>query len=199
MSTVHVTICNVFRSATAFSSTCQAVHHLPLIFQTFLDMLEQGIVALIFRAKELEGALSRLEERLITIRDIASGEAKIHLHEKEELLHDLWTRFGGNRKQLSFLNRNLRALKLIYEYHGLADRCVASTQSELETMRVALEDLRPLAATPLLIASDLSVEMIMEQIKTGAERLRVRQRDVEEAKRTKGVSYRSVSSQVFDT
>ena len=65
-------------------------------------------------------------------------------------------------------------------------------------MREALEDLRPLAATPLLVASDLSVEMIMEQIKTGAERLRTRQRDVEEAKRTENVSYRSVSSQVFD-
>jgi len=162
-------------------------------------MLEQGIVALIFRAKELEGALYRLEERLITIRDIASGEAKIHLHEKEELLHDLWTRFGGNRRQLSFLNRNLHALKLIYEYHGLADRCVASTQSELETMREALEDLRPLAATPLLVASDLSVEMIMEQIKTGAERLRERQREVDKAKRTESKSYRSLSSQVFDT
>ena len=192
-------MCNAFRSAAAFSATCQAVHHLPLIFQTFLDMLEQGIVALIFRAKELEGALSRLEERLITIRDIASGEAKIHLHEKDELLHDLWTRFGGNRKQLSLLNRNLRALKLIYEYHGLADRCVASTQAELETMREALEDLRPLASAPLLVASDLSVEMVMEQIKTGAERLRVRQKDVEEAKRTEGAAYRSISTQVFDT
>jgi hypothetical protein len=191
-------MCNFFRSATAFSSTCQAVHHLPLIFQTFLDMLEQGIVTLIVRAKELEGALSRLEERLITIRDIASGEAKIHLHEKDELLHDLWTRFGGNRKQLSFLNRNLRALKLIYEYHGLADRCVASTQAELETMSQALEDLRPLAAVPLLVSSDLSVEMIMDQIKTGAERLRVRQKDVEAAKRTDSTSYRSISSQVFD-
>jgi hypothetical protein len=191
-------MCNFFWSATAFSSTCQAVHHLPLIFQTFLDMLEQGIVTLIVRAKELEGALSRLEERLITIRDIASGEAKIHLHEKDELLHDLWTRFGGNRKQLSFLNRNLRALKLIYEYHGLADRCVASTQAELETMSQALEDLRPLAAVPLLVSSDLSVEMIMDQIKTGAERLRVCQKDVEAAKRTDSTSYRSISSQVFD-
>lgn len=161
-------------------------------------MLEQGIVTLIVRAKELEGALSRLEERLITIRDIASGEAKVHLHEKDELLHDLWTRFGGNRKQLSFLNRNLRALKLIYEYHGLADRCVASTQAELATMSEALEDLRPLASAPLLVASDLSVEMIMDQIKTGAERLRARQKDVEAAKGTGGTSYRLVSSQVFD-
>ena len=50
-----------------------------------------------------------------------------------------------------------------------------------------------------IVASDLSVEMIMEQIKTGAERLRVRQRDVEEAKRAENVSYRSISSQVFDT
>ena len=156
-------------------------------------------MALIFRAKELEGALSRLEERLITIRDIASGEARIHLHEKEELLHDLWTRFGGNRRQLSFLNRNLHALKLIYEYHGLADRCVASTQAELETMREALEDLRPLAATPLLVTSDLPAEMIMEQIKMGAERLRTRQKDVEEAKRTGDASYRLISSRLFDT
>ena len=56
-------MCYIFRSATAFSA-CQAVHHLPLIFQTFLDLPEQGIIALILRAKELEGALSRLEGRL---------------------------------------------------------------------------------------------------------------------------------------
>ena len=66
-------------------------------------------------------------------------------------------------------------------------------------MREALEDLCPLTAAPLLVSSDLLVEVIIEQIKTGAERLRVRQRDIEEAKRTEGVSYHSISSQVFNT
>jgi hypothetical protein len=149
-----------------------------MLFQEFLDSFESAIVALITRTHVLAEDLQRMEGRLSTIRDVSSGEVKVRLAEKAELLADLWTWFGGNKRHLAMLDRSLQSLRMLYEYHGLADRCVASAQAELRGMREALEGLRPLVSDALVLESDFSIEAIVEQIRLGGERVRQRQREI---------------------
>jgi hypothetical protein len=171
-----------------------------MLFQNFIESLEAVVTSLITRTHALGGDIRRMEERLAIIRDVASGEAKIRIGEKAELLTDLWTLFGGNRKHLAMIKRDLQSLRILYEYHSLADQCVASALTELGGMRKALEDLRPLASRALLLESDSVMEAVMEQLRLGGERVRRRQAEFGETRMANTTSTRHVllSSQVFD-
>ena len=152
---------------------------------------------LIMRTNAIAEDLQRIEERLSTIRDVASSEAKMRLLEKSELLVDIWTLFGGHKKHLALLERNLQALRMLYEYHGLADRCVSSAQREMMGMKEALEDLRPLTSQILIMKSDWSMEAVLEQIMQGGDRVRTRQKEVMSV-RTENASHKLLSPTMFD-
>jgi hypothetical protein len=169
-----------------------------LLFQHLVDSFESSIVTLITHTDMITDDLRRMEERLSTIRDVASSEARMRLLEKSELLADIWTLFGGHRKHLALLERNLQALRMLYEYHGLADRCVSSAQRELIGMREALEELRPLTSQVLIANSDWSMEAVIEQIMQGGERVRMRQREVVSV-RTGNTSHKLLSPTMFDS
>jgi hypothetical protein len=182
MSTLGVWACGVADRIPGFHAQCAPTRHLPAIFQRFLDAFESSIVLLIDRTQVISQDLHRMEERLSTIRDVASGEAQMRLEEKAELLADLWSWFGGNKKHLAVVDRNLQALRLLYEHHGFADRAIASAQTELRAMQEALEDLRPLSSHSLIFESGMSIELVMESIKSGSERLKTRQTEMMEAR-----------------
>ena len=176
LETIHVTsrelvACNVVRFVAASSPRCQAILRLPSTFQTFLNMLEVGIEALIMRAVELETSLSRLDERLDTIRDITGGETKVYLSEKDRILDGAWARFGANRQRISLLDQNLHALEMIHEHHRFANSHISGIESELQVMKASLEYLRPLASSLLLYSVGPSVALIIQQIEMGVGRL----------------------------
>jgi hypothetical protein len=182
MSAFEVMSCGLVSRIPGFTAQCAPTRNLPIIFQKFLDSFESSIVQLIERTQVISHDLHRMEERLSTIRNVASDEAQMRLLEKAELLADIWTWFGGNRKYIHAVERNLRALRLLFEQHGFADRAISSAQTELRAMQEALEDLRPLASRPLVFDSGFSIDLVMDEIKAGSERVRKRQKEVMEAR-----------------
>jgi hypothetical protein len=164
-------ICKLVIPTALMPPGCIVNLRLPAQFKALLDSFEASLVALISLTFSLEEDLQQIQMRLDTIREISTSEASILLEEKHSVLAELWTIFGGNRKHLAILDRNLKALRMIYEYHGLANRCVSSTQQELRGMRIALDELRPLASGAILLEESSSLNTIMEQIRSGGERL----------------------------
>lgn len=134
-------------------------------------MLEVGIEVLIVQAIELETSLSRLDERLDTVREFAIGEAKLHLLERDRILAGAWTQFGANNQRISLLDQNLRTLEVIHEHRRFADSCASRVQSELQAMKTSLESLRPLASSLSLYGVGPSTGPVMREIKAGVERL----------------------------
>ena len=123
------------------------------------------------RAVELETSLSRLDERLDAARDIVVGETKAHLSEKDQILADVWTRFGANSQRVSLLDQNIHILETIHDHRMFANDRIASIGSELQAMKASLEYLRPLASSLLLRGGGSSVGLIMRQVEMGMERL----------------------------
>lgn len=180
------------------SPRCQAILRLPSTFQTFLNILEVGIEVLIVQAIELETSLSRLDERLDTIRDLAIGETKAHLLEKDQILAGIWTQFGANHQRISLLDQNLRILEMIHEHRRLASSRTSSIGSELQAMKASLEHLRPLASSLLLYGVGPSVDLTIQQIEVGVERLNNRGgRDPEIAGYEVGVWDRLMPSEIL--
>ena len=173
-------MCKLVIPTALMPSGCIATLRLPVQFRVLLDSFESSLVALISLTFSLEEDLQQIQMRLDTIREISTSEASILLEEKHSVLAELWTIFGGNRQHLAMLDRNLKALRMIYEYHGLANRCVSSTQQELRGMRIALDELRPLASGAILLEGSSSLDAIMEQIRSGGERLLEKQSRVAE-------------------
>lgn len=134
-------------------------------------MLEVGIETLIMRAVELETSLSRLDERLDVVRDITVGETKVHLSEKDQTMAGVLTQFGANHQRVSLLDQNLRILEMIHEHRRFTSSRISSIDSELQTMKAALEHLRPLASSLVLSGVGSSVSLVMRQIEAGAAQL----------------------------
>jgi hypothetical protein len=156
---------------TASSPRSQAVLRLPSAFQDFLDILEDGIEALIVRAVKLETSLLRLEERLDRVGHITVEEVRAHLPEEDQVPDRIWTQFGANR-QTPILEQELYLLKTIHEHRRLADSRISSVRSKLRVMKASLKlHLRPLASSLLLYDVDSLTGLIMHQIKVGAGRL----------------------------
>ena len=176
LETIHFTsrelvACNIIQFFAKGSRRCQAILRLPSTFQTFLGMLEVGIEVLIVQAVELETSLSRLDERLDTVRDITVGEAKAHLLEKDQILADFWTQFGANHQRIVLLDQNLHVLEMIHVHHRFAHSRISSIASQLEAMKASLEYLRPLASSLVLCGIGPSVGLIIRQMEVEVERL----------------------------
>ncbi|KAA1466539.1 hypothetical protein DENSPDRAFT_876604 [Dentipellis sp. KUC8613] len=120
------------------------------MFTKTLDTFEASASSLLAMALTLDVAFTRLDERLEVIRDITAEEGSAVLTEKRDVLADIWTRFGANRKALSRLRTHATALKLVIVYHTTAHHYVSRAQKELTIMDAALDGLRTLAVESIL-------------------------------------------------
>ena len=111
---------------------------------------------------------------------------------KEELLAELWTVLGGNKKKLRGLNQHQFLLRNIGAYRARAAAHVAAALQALEGMSEDMEDLRERVTAPELIGDKIPVEVHMKSIKAGLERLqqgrtRAQEREEETVRRLLGV------------
>ncbi|RXW16335.1 hypothetical protein EST38_g9522 [Candolleomyces aberdarensis] len=116
--------------------------------------------------------LDRLEEKLGTLRDIIAQEDKTVGEAKEELLANLWTKLGGNRKDLRNFNRNLNLLQDLsyYRRHALAH--VVAALHTLRAVDQEMQEMRERVAAPDLAGDRIAPEVHMDSIKIGLERLK---------------------------
>ncbi|KAK4891300.1 hypothetical protein LTR27_010103 [Elasticomyces elasticus] len=138
--------------------------------------VEEQILTLITEAQALLGILDNLDGRLDVIAAISTRDGMKVAGNKEELFAYLWTKLGGNRSSVSKLENQLTLLKEVTAYKRLAWAHVTTTIVKLQGIQATLEDLRERVAGPEVLGERVPLEVHIESINLGIERLE-RQRD----------------------
>jgi hypothetical protein len=141
-------------------------------FNDAMDMLSTQISRLVLEAEANIENLNDLEERLSALHELASREVITEKSDREELLAQLWTILGGNRKELKNFNENLAILKNVGTYRNQARLHVTATLQTLQSLSEDMEDLRERVATPGLVGESIPLEVQIQSIQFGLERLK---------------------------
>ena len=142
--------------------------------QTFTDamgVLSANLNRLILEAEANLANLNSLEEHLVTIYDLVTREDVATKAAKEDLLAELWTVVGGNRKELKNFNGHLKLLQQVGTFRKKALIHVTAALETLRAMSDDMEDLRERVATPELVGTSIPMEVHIASIQNGIERL----------------------------
>ena len=153
-------------------------------FGNAMNVLSIEMERLIIEAEANLMALDALEERLKTLRDIILREDLTLSSEKADLLADLWTILGFNRKEIQNFDQSLLLLKELKTYRQQALDRVVTALHALQIMSADMEDIRESVARPAIAGSTIPVEVHIKSIQFGLERLRegrVRAKELDEA------------------
>jgi len=114
-----------------------------------------------------------LEESLVVLHEMIARETDAVEEKTDELLADLWTRLGGNRRQLANFKSNRALLANVRVYRNRALRYVSSTLVQLQQLSSDLEELRDRVVVPLLSdpESNIPLEVHIGSVRNGIERL----------------------------
>ena len=124
-------------------------------------------------AEEIRNFLTDLDKRLHDIHHIVTRENGDVLKSKEELLSQLWTMLGGNRGTLNEMDRNLKLLGEVGNYHKNAYAHVTDIIFRLQEMKADLEDLQKrVSSSPehLRGRADVPLFIHMDIVLSGYER-----------------------------
>ena len=158
-----------------------------VVKETFSDamhVMSTHLERLIIEHEANYANLDRLDEKLSTLRDIVARENKTVAEGREELLANLWTMLGGNRKDLRNFDRNLKILHDLTVHRKHASAHIVAALHTLQSVSQDMEDMRERVAAPNLAGSKIAPEVHMKSIKNGLERLRegrLRAKKIEEA------------------
>ncbi|KAG2742171.1 hypothetical protein P692DRAFT_20646296, partial [Suillus brevipes Sb2] len=141
-------------------------------YSYFLERFEAALLHLLQTVVDIQNSLDRLESRFSVIRDLVGLESHALSIAKEEVLGDILTLIGFNRKQLAQLNTRFAALNLVGAYRKTALHFVMGVQHGLLDMAEALGALRALTAEPMLTGKSVPMEALIEVINSGVDRLR---------------------------
>ncbi|KAI0067299.1 hypothetical protein BV25DRAFT_1896972 [Artomyces pyxidatus] len=153
------------------------------MFTEAMNSLSANMQRLVLEAEISLADLDRLEERLGNLHELVSREDSTLAISKSELLSNLWTILGGNRKTLHGMDTNLALLRNVGGYRKRALAHVVAALQTLQGMSVDMEELRQRVAAPELVGERIPVEVHMKSIRTGLDRLqerRIRAREREE-------------------
>lgn len=166
-----------------------------VITRTFTDamnVLSTQMERVILEAEVSLTNLDRLEQRLITLHEQLHRENADISAERSELLAELWTMLGGNKRKMRGLDQHLFLLRNIGQYRTRALAHVAAALQTLQGMSEDMEDLRERVAAPEIVGDRIPVEVHMKSIKAGLDRLtekryQVREREEAAVKRILGI------------
>ena len=139
-----------------------------------MNTLSANMRRLALEAEVSISDLNTLEEHLKSIHEVVSREDSSVKAAKDELLAQLWTFLGGNRKELRGMDKHLALLKGVGGYRDRARAHVAAALQTMETMAEEMEELRERVSAPELVGDAIPVEVHMKSIRTGLERLKDR-------------------------
>lgn len=140
-------------------------------FALAMDESEQAIEKLILEAEVSWQNLEQLDADIGTLHEMITREDKHTTVEKDELLGELWTKLGGNKKAVRDYRDRLTLLNDIGEYRKQAAAHIKAALRALHTMSDDLEVLRERVAAPGLLESKVPLDVHMESIRNGLERL----------------------------
>jgi len=138
--------------------------------------VEEQILTLINEAHILLNVLDNLDGRLDVIASIAARDGVKVENGREQLLSQLWTKLGGSRNSMAKLDKQLSLLNNVSQYRRMAWAHVNGAVIKLMAIRDNLEDLRERVAMPETLGDVVPLEVHIENINLGIERLE-QQRD----------------------
>ncbi|KAH8831631.1 hypothetical protein DL96DRAFT_1778824 [Flagelloscypha sp. PMI_526] len=141
-------------------------------FTASMDTMNQELKRLILEAEANLVTLGVLEEKLSNIHELVHREESSVESAKDDLLSQLWTILGGNRRELKGFNDNLRLLKDLSMYRQKARAHVAGALTTLNGMQADMEDLRERVSAPELAGSSIPIQVHMNSIQSGLDRLK---------------------------
>jgi hypothetical protein len=141
-------------------------------FLMSMDNIESHMVRLRDEAEVSMGHLLRLEEHLRVLHEISHRENTDLKAAQEDVLAELWTLLGGNRKELRKMTVNLNLLKNVDVYRKKALAHVVSTLQTLHTLDADMEELRSRVAAPDIVGDKIPIEVHIRSIKAGVDRLK---------------------------
>ncbi|KAJ3756788.1 hypothetical protein EV360DRAFT_95565 [Lentinula raphanica] len=143
-----------------------------LSFAESMNTLSTIIQRLILLAEVELVNLDKLEEQLSLIHEIVSREDSSITHAKSELLGELWTWLGGNQRELNGHNAHLELLRGIGGFRKQALAHVISALQILRALSDDMENMREQMVMPELVGSQIPLEVQINSIQHGLQRLR---------------------------
>lgn len=154
-----------------FSSSRRDPAVLLITFQESMTVLSRSLTELINVSFSSINALDRLEAQLKNIHEIVTRENITVSKQHNQLLAELWTILGGNRKELSEFKDTLELLKNIAAYRNHALAHVTSALHALQTLNADMEELRDRVSSPALAGGRIPLEVHVKSIRNGIDRL----------------------------
>ena len=148
-----------------------------------MSVLSTQLERIIIEAQLCLANLDRLEQRLVSLQELLHHENYHVSIERSELLADLWTILGGNRREVAHLEGRLTVLRDVGQYRTRALAHIVAALQTLQGMSKEVEDLRERVAAPEVVGEKIPIEVHMNSIRVGLDRLsekRVRVRQQEE-------------------
>ncbi|KIJ62833.1 hypothetical protein HYDPIDRAFT_93681 [Hydnomerulius pinastri MD-312] len=141
-------------------------------FVLAMDASEQTIAKLVIEAEISRQNLDQMEVDVTSLHEIITREDKFTTAEKDELLGELWSKLGGNKKALREYGDRQALLNDLGDYRKKALAHVTAALQALHSMSDDLEVLRDRVAAPALLDGKLPLSVHIESIKNGLERLK---------------------------
>jgi hypothetical protein len=142
-------------------------------FETAMGVMSANMGRLILEAEASLAHLGALEERLATLHGQLAHEDAAFSAQREELLGELWTKLGGNRRAIRSADAHARLLAELGAYRRRALAHVAGALQTLEGMEADMDELRARVAAPELAGPSIPPEVHMRAYSPRSTRLRV--------------------------
>ncbi|KAF9238515.1 hypothetical protein BU15DRAFT_47606 [Melanogaster broomeanus] len=141
-------------------------------FTVAMDQSEATIAKLIVEADQSRQNLDQMDVDIMALHEMIIRENKPISEEREELLGELWTKLGGNKKTVREYGDRKQLLDDLGKYRGEALAHVTAALQTLRSMSDELDVLRDRVAAPALVDGKLPLHVHIESIKNGLERLK---------------------------
>ena len=165
------------------------------VMETFISSMEtlsEAMKRCILEAQISLANLDRLEQHLSLLHEIVTREDVAVNLAKSEVLSELWSVLGGNRRRLRGIDNHLILLRGIGGYRKRALAHVVATLQTLGALSADMEELRSRVAAPDIVGDRIPVEVHVKSIRGGLDRLkdgqmRARDREDETIRRVMGI------------
>ena len=141
-------------------------------FAELMSVLDIMMGRLVMQAEVSRTNLTILEEQLSAVHLLVQKEGSLMYTAKSELLSELWTTLGGNKRMVQQYDERLQFLQELGGHRQQALVHVVVALETLQHMSADMEDLRERVAVPELAPGQISVEAHINSINDGLLRLR---------------------------
>ena len=162
-------------------SSCPSATN-QIVTRTFteaMNTLSADMQSLVSEAEMSMSDLNKLEKHLKSLHEVVSREHPSVSTANHELLAQLYTISIGNH-QPKAMNEHLALLRGVGGYWDRALIHVVSAWQVLQTMAEDMEGLRERVAIPELVGDVIPIDMHMQSLRGGLERLKRRRRDAKQ-------------------